>query len=499
MMSQLSIQKGFALFLPFLVIALVSLSLSAQTITVSPASGSPGIGTTVHGSGFPPNTAVRVSFDGTMALAPVLSDGSGAFQKSIRVPASAQPGNHRVGAGVSGLGALAATKFLVRTDWPQFGFDPAGGRWNRYENTLSVSTVPALGLWWQSSVGGSSSLAVANGVVYAGSADGNVYALSATTGRTLWSFKTAGGAVSSPAVANGVVYAGSSIDAWHTGTLYALKASTGKLLWKFTPNNRVGRWGAPLWSTPVVANGVVYVGFNGYGTVGEMFYALSAKTGAVVWSTPGDWHYIQPAAIANGVVYVQEMSYIQALNASTGAVQWDLFVYYYPGSAPALANGMFYTAFDGRVIVLDANTGAELWRFDMNNAGTGYDGLLAVADGVVYAVSNYDPHLYALNANTGALLWSETAGAPVTPVVANGVLYACSPDGYVSAFNASTGDKLWSSTSTGTGMAVADGVVYVGSDDGNVYAYRLPPASLDADGENDRAEVVSDDSGTEDK
>jgi outer membrane protein assembly factor BamB len=49
---------------------------------------------------------------------------------------------------------------------------------------------------------------VANGVVYVGSYDGNVYALNASTGAKLWSY-LAGGGDSSPAVANGVLYVGS--------------------------------------------------------------------------------------------------------------------------------------------------------------------------------------------------------------------------------------------------------------------------------------------------
>ena len=52
-----------------------------------------------------------------------------------------------------------------------------------------------------------SSPAVANGVVYVGSDDGNVYALNAATGAKLWSYAT-GKLESSPAVANGVVYVG---------------------------------------------------------------------------------------------------------------------------------------------------------------------------------------------------------------------------------------------------------------------------------------------------
>ena len=61
-----------------------------------------------------------------------------------------------------------------------------------------------------------SSPAVANGVVYVGSWDGNVYALDAKTGAKLWSYDAQYGVESSPAVTNGVLYIGAS-----NGYMYA--------------------------------------------------------------------------------------------------------------------------------------------------------------------------------------------------------------------------------------------------------------------------------------
>jgi outer membrane protein assembly factor BamB len=52
--------------------------------------------------------------------------------------------------------------------------------------------------------------AVANGIMYVGADDHNVYALNATTGAKLWSYSTGGAVQSSPAVANGVLYIGST-------------------------------------------------------------------------------------------------------------------------------------------------------------------------------------------------------------------------------------------------------------------------------------------------
>lgn len=57
-------------------------------------------------------------------------------------------------------------------------------RMNPFENVLHVHNVKNLKVKWSYTTGGNvgTSPAVANGVVYVGSADGNVYALNASTG-----------------------------------------------------------------------------------------------------------------------------------------------------------------------------------------------------------------------------------------------------------------------------------------------------------------------------
>jgi outer membrane protein assembly factor BamB len=96
---------------------------------------------------------------------------------------------------------------------------------------------------------------VANGVVYVGSQDGNLYAFNAATGQTLWSAATSGPIYSSPTVANGVVYIGSSPI--YLLNFYAFNAATGQPLW----TAGVGAW---VSCSAAVANGMVYVAeFNG--------------------------------------------------------------------------------------------------------------------------------------------------------------------------------------------------------------------------------------------
>jgi len=93
---------------------------------------------------------------------------------------------------------------------------------------------------------------------------------------------------------------------------------------------------------------------------------------------------------------------------------------------------------------------------------------MAVADGVVYVGEDYNE--VALNASTGALLWSS-AGGDASPVVANGVVYACCGETkggeyfILYALNAKTGALLWSYDRLlyflTSSFAVANGVLYV--------------------------------------
>src|SRR5208337_2874589 len=142
---------------------------------------------------------------------------------------------------------VSATAFV---NWPQFHSDSCHTGYNPNEFILSPATVGNLALDWKYETGNTiyhSSPAVANGVVYVGSTDNNLYALNAGTGALLWKYTTGDQVWSSPAVANGVVYVG-SLD----GNLYALNVATGALLWKYTTGDRI-------FAPPTVANGVVYV------------------------------------------------------------------------------------------------------------------------------------------------------------------------------------------------------------------------------------------------
>jgi hypothetical protein len=186
--------------------------------------------------------------------------------------------------------------------------------------------------------------AFANGMVFVGSQDNNVYALNESTGAKIWSYKTEDNVASSPAVTDGVVFVGS-----HDNNVYALNESTGALIWNYTT-------GARVHSSPAVAEGVVFIGSTGdTGSYGQFSFglvtALNESTGAKIWSYDIDSAIYSSPAVADGVVFIGSSdNNVYAFNASTGALIWSYTTGDHVHSSPAVANGVVYIGSnDGKV------------------------------------------------------------------------------------------------------------------------------------------------------
>lgn len=272
-----------------------------------------------------------------------------------------------------------------------------------------------------------SSPAVANGKVYFGSGDGNVYAVDAQAGVALWKFATKDVVHASPAVANGLVYIGS----WDS-YLYALDADTGLEKWSFksgednTIHNQVG-----FQSSPAVDGETVYVGCRD-----AHVYALDAVTGRKKWDYPTNKSWvIGTPAVRDGVVYVgtSDSSRFMALDAGNGRLRWNFDAKSYMFSSAALAAGLAYVGdHNGRLYAVDLMTGKLAWEFQTEGA-------------------KKDP-FKALNPD-GSL--NQTAFAP---------LFNDFEDMYLDLSRFASIGAIMSSP------VVDHGVVYFGSMDGNLYA-----------------------------
>jgi len=421
-------------------------------VATHPRTGPPGRVVRVTGQGFGSREVVDLSF-GRHALATTSTDASGSFRRKVQIPRRAHPGNHWISATGAASGGTATTPFLVDTDWPQFRGDPQHHGQNRHEHLLSTST-RSVELRWSFRSGFPfylDSPVLADGVLYVGSDNRNLYALDAFTGAERWAFP-AFNSGETPAVARGLVYAASN-----DGRLHALDVATGETRWVF------GTGSFRFFNSPTVAGGTVYVGG------GDTVFALDAATGTKRWSVHRRGSYASPAVVG-GTVYVGAGDgKVLALDAATGAERWRFDTRAFVYSSPAVVDGVVYVGSgDGVVFAIDATTGAERWRFQTaGELNSVVESSPAVANGVVY-IGSRDHNVYALEADTGAVRWAFRTGDFVlsSPAVANGVVYVGSDDRNVYALDAGTGARVWSFRTRGaigSSPVVANGMVFVGA------------------------------------
>jgi len=159
---------------------------------------------------------------------------------------------------------------------------------------IAAADIPKLTLRWTLGFPDASSAwaqpSVASGVVYVGSQNGTVYAVSANTGCIFWTFSAAGGVRTAIAIADdGVVYFGDT-----AANVYALDARAGTRRWvRSIESHPLAR----ITGTPVLHDGRLYVPTSSYEesqgadpqyaccTFRGSITALDAATGAVIWKT----------------------------------------------------------------------------------------------------------------------------------------------------------------------------------------------------------------------
>jgi eukaryotic-like serine/threonine-protein kinase len=275
-----------------------------------------------------------------------------------------------------------------------------------------------------------SSPTLANGKVFFGSGDGNVYAADAQTGVLQWKFATKDVVHASPAVVNNTVYIGS----WDS-YLYAIDADTGQEKWSFKAgedpkiHNQVG-----FQSSAAVVDGVVYVGCRD----GHV-YALDAATGRKKWDYPTGKSWVNGTpAVRDGVVYVgtSDSARFMGLDAKTGRLRFNFDAKAYMFSSAALAGDLAYVGdHNGRLYAIDAKSGKLAWDFQTD-------------------ASKADPFKVL---NPDGSLNQESLYAPV---------FNDFEDMYVAFFKFACIGAIMSSP------VVDKGVVYFGSMDGNLYALK---------------------------
>jgi len=262
----------------------------------------------------------------------------------------------------------------------------------------------------------------------------------------------------------GLVFAGST-----RGTLYALDAKTGEMRWKYETEGRIV--GSPNFVEPrnTQKTRKIIVLDQSEGAL----HCVDVETGTLLWKTEGVERCDGAPGIGNGKIVFGSCLAALHVFSSDGKDLKDIEV----GGDGQIAGGVavdgtlaFAGLRDGSLVCADLEAGNILWSSDLSDEQT-FSTPAIISSRVIYASDN--GFVYAVNRKDGALVWEfDTGGLPSSPVVAKDKV-AVSADGVLFLLDLATGKKMWSKEVSDeiSSPALVGGRMVVGTDDGTVSAF----------------------------
>ena len=295
----------------------------------------------------------------------------------------------------------------------------------------------------------------------------------------------------------------------HTWRLLAIDKATGKVLWDRAVHTGVPRVkrhvkASHASSTPATDGRAIVALFGSEGLFcfdmnGTLKWRqdLGVMDVGLVGDPTYQWGPATSPIIDGNLVIVQNDrhadSFLAAFDITTGKQVWRANRDEFPtwstpliveasGRRELITNGGKY------IRAYDPATGKELWR--MPDAATQVKVPTPVAaGGSVIVTGGYPPAgrpIYAIRpggsgeVQPDALAWSTQNGAPYTgtPLVHDGIVYACTDNGILSAYDAKTGERIYRSrVSEAAGgfsasPVAAGGRLYLASEEGDVFVVK---------------------------
>ncbi|MCI0458747.1 MAG: PQQ-binding-like beta-propeller repeat protein [Gemmataceae bacterium] len=405
-------------------------------------------------------------------------------------------------------------------DWPMFGHDAAGTRYNSAEHRLRPDNVGELQELWRFDTAGaiSGTPVVVNNKVYAGDISGKVYALT-SDGELLWQTTLNVPSLinpkinASPVVTNRTVVIGDM-----AGQIHGLDVDTGQVRWTTRPPNPGPIFGNQHPFQMIMGAGTMvgnHVAFgvasleNFYGPLGDPNYPGFTFRGNVVLIDPADGRIVWQTFTVPEATLQPDGSY-----GPNGTTVWGSPAYDRASNTLFVGTGQHYgpptTNRSDALIALDGATGAIKWVSQMTpddtyniTFGPPSDNDLDIGDSpqlyrlngrLVVAAGQKSGVFHVVDAETGEhitppqqyLAPGGLGGFHIDSGFANGVNYAPgnswgfifnhptpSDAGAVFAISGDGSTQLWKFDTDAPilgGVAIANGVVYVQDVGGRFYA-----------------------------
>lgn len=220
-------------------------------------------------------------------------------------------------------------------------------------------------------------------------------------------------------------------------------------------------WEQPLYTAPVVGNGVVYaMDSKGYITAHD-----AADISDVKWKSESAVEKDEPDVLGGGLAYDSGHLFVTtgrgkvfALNAADGKVVWQQAIDIPLRAAPKVAQGKVYVlSVDNQMFALDAATGKQIWNQRGMNENAGFLASISPAVSDTMVVVPYSSgEIHALDTQSGQDLWNDSllrphrtsatsifSGIGGDPVIKDGIVYAAGSDGFAAAFDLQNGRVGW--------------------------------------------------------
>ena len=297
-------------------------------------------------------------------------------------------------------------------------------------------------VYWRYSLRGSvrSSIAAADGMIFAQDVHGYLYAIQAESGILVWEKNLNIGVI--PPLNDGLTATSNTVYAGTGKSLCALKTSTGEVIWK----NEAWTRGEGCVATLSLKHDILIGHANWKG-----LYANNSITGDLLWENKDEELKYRSASVTWVGDYLYFLSYRSffILNSKNGKilVRKKLSYSVDVNSAPLVTESeiIFGTANNG-IIALNRQTLEEIWNFKTNpaliytspysKASSQTVETTPILVGNTVFIGASDGMLYALSRTDGKLLWKHKTGVPIfsSVAVSENTLYATDFAGNVYGF-----------------------------------------------------------------
>ena len=327
------------------------------------------------------------------------------------------------------------------------------------------------------------SAVVEDGLIYVSTGDG-VIALNLETGKEVWEKELESSFDEEVTFTGGIAVVGGTLYVTTgTGEVFALTADSGETIW----HKEVG---APVRAAPTIDDGRVFVVSHD-----NRLHVLSAVDGSLQWTHSGIEESAgivggAAPAVSNGIAIVAYSSgEVYALRAADGSYLWHEAVSSRSSlnpfggvsditAAPVIVGNVVYVASQGgRLVTFDLQNGRQFWAKDIAAQSMPW-----VSGNHVFVLTDNN-ELVALNRKRGQVRWVHKLAAVEKdgnvfwqgPVLAGDRLVVVSSNGYAASVSPYSGEQLSLikvADSLSVTPIVASGNLIFTTDEGDIITFR---------------------------